>query len=191
MSIKAVYQTLENRDTELNQLEENGPYSCKWENSWLGDGYYFWDTFIENAHWWGKEIRCYSSGYIICKAICDFNDIDCFDLVGNTEHLTMIDEAFGILKNEGLANSDTTVRRIIEFLKKNMKQFNYSAIRVLGFKVKNYKSQFSSNVFFERNNSSAYLDCKPPIQICFYRKKSLNLRDYHIVYPEESSLDYV
>jgi hypothetical protein len=49
---KEVFQTLENRGTNQTHLEQGGPYICHWENSWLGDGFYFWDTFLENAHWW-------------------------------------------------------------------------------------------------------------------------------------------
>ncbi len=99
---KEVYQTLENRGTNLNKLVSEGPYLCNWENSWLGDGYYFWDTFIENAHWWGQEIRKYPNGYIICKAICDYSDESCFDLAGNTEHLKMLKDTYDFMKKEGL-----------------------------------------------------------------------------------------
>lgn len=77
MATKIVYQTLEDRQTDLDKIESNGPYSCRWENSWLGNGYYFWDTFIDNAHWWGVEGRKYKNGYIICQAECDFNDTEC------------------------------------------------------------------------------------------------------------------
>ena len=107
--IKILYQTLENRkNPEI--IEKNGPFLCNWENTWLGDGYYFWDSFINNAHWWGKEARKYKDGYIICKSICDYNSIDCFDLVGNTEHLQLLLEAFNTLSSYGLSNDKTTSR---------------------------------------------------------------------------------
>lgn len=189
--VKIIYQTLEDRgDANLDKLENDGPYQCRSENSWLGDGYYFWDTFIENAHWWGKEVRAYSSGYIICRAICDFNDTECYDLVGNTEHLQRFQSAFNELKADGLANETTKVRRIIEFLKSSVKTFNYSAIRAYGIKSKNVNSKFSFNLSFDESNK-AYLDLKPAIQICFYTKKSMNLRNYKIIYPETYSEDFV
>lgn len=184
MAIKRVFQTLEDRGTDLGKLESNGPYPCRWENSWLGDGYYFWDTFIENAHWWGEEIRCYPNGYIICKAVCDFNDTECFDLVGNTEHLELFYDTFEFLKSKGLANEGTRVKRIIEYLRNSVKIFKFSAIRVYGIRSKDYRSRFSYTQIFEKNKSQ-YLDVKPAIQICFYSKTSLNLRDFKIVYPEE------
>lgn len=190
MTIKSVYQTLEDRDTDLTALEENGPYPCNWSNSWLGDGYYFWDTFIENAHWWGEEIRDYQNGYIICQAECDFNDEDCFDLVGSTDHLLNIHNTFELMKKEGLANNQTTVKRIISHLKDIVKTFHYSAIRAYGIRSKNYHSKFSFTQVFEHNRPG-YLDYKPPIQICFFEKGSLNLREFRVVYPEEYSTEYV
>ena len=163
---------------------------CRRENSWSGDGYYFWDTFIENAHWWGSEIRCYENGYLICKSLCDYNDERCFDLVGNTEHLLMLYQAYDLMKKEGLVNAQTTVKRVIEYFKINLTNFDYTAIRAYGLRSKNYQSRFTFTQIFE-NNRPAYLDYKPPIQICFFSRKSLNLRDYHIVYPEEYSIDFV
>ncbi|KAA5549203.1 hypothetical protein [Adhaeribacter rhizoryzae] len=185
-----VYQTLEDRDTDLGKLELNGPYPCKWPNTWLGHGYYFWDSFIENAHWWGQEIRNYSNGYIICEAICDFNDSDCCDLVGNTEHLKLFHDTYEFLKQKGLANSKTTVGRIIQYLKEDVKTFKYSATRALGFRSKNFHSKFSFTLPFE-NGKPAYLDFTPAIQICFYSKTSLNLRGYKIKYPPKYSDDYL
>jgi hypothetical protein len=190
LTSKIVYQTLEDRNSDLDQLENNGPYPCRWENSWLGDGYYFWDTFISNAHWWGREIRQYPNGYIICKAICDFNDTECFDLVGNTEHMQLFKEAYEFLKRLGIANHGTKVNRIIRFMQKEVKTFNYDAIRVYGIKSKSYNSRFSFTLNFEKKNP-AYFDITPAIQICFYKKNSLNLRNYKIVFPDEYISGYL
>lgn len=182
--VKTIYQTLEDRNTDLDVLENNGPYLCNWENSWLGGGYYFWDTFIENAHWWGKEIRSYPNGYIICQAICDFNTDKCFDLVGDMEHLADLKKAYDLMVHKGIANKRTTVKRIISFLKDDLKIFNYEAIRVHGIKSRSYNSRFNFTLNFEKNRVS-YLDVTPTVQICFFNKKSLGLRDYKIVFPDE------
>lgn len=190
MQLKTIYQTLEDRETDLNELEELGPYPCNWENAWLGKGYYFWDSFIENAHWWGEEIRKYPDGYIICQAECDFSDEECFDLVGNTSHLIQLHDAYKLMKSKGLINKKTTVNRVITFFKNNLENFDFTAIRVYGIRSKSYHSRFSFTQVFEKNNV-AYLDYKPPIQICFFTKKSMNLRSFRIVYPENYSIDFV
>ena len=70
MKDKILYQTLDDNDN-ADYVEQNAPFPCDRKNSWLGTGYYFWDTFIENAHWWG-EVN-YKNSYIICKAVCDFD----------------------------------------------------------------------------------------------------------------------
>lgn len=190
MALKTVYQTLENRGESVFTLEANGPYPCNWENTWLGDGYYFWDHFIENAHWWGKEVRRYGNGYLICRAKCDFNDLECCDLVGNTGHLEMFYNTYELMKENGLANKNTTVRRLIGYLKDDLNCFNFSAIRAFGLRSKNHNSSFSFTLNFEEGKTP-YLDFRPAIQICFYSKTSLGLRDFKLIYPAEYSDDYL
>jgi hypothetical protein len=183
LAVKIVYQTLEDRGGDLDSLERNGPYLCKWENAWLGEGYYFWDTFIENAHWWGIEGRKFPGGYIICKAECDYNEIDCLDLVGNTDHIQDFKKAVDLLKSQGLLNSKTSVKRVIEFMKQ-IKIFKYSAIRFNGGKSKNYKSDYSKTLLLE-DRSHLVFELFPAIQICFVAKNSLGLRNYKIEFPEK------
>ncbi len=190
MTTKTIYQTLEDRGTDLDVLEFEGPYPCDWNNAWFGKGFYFWDTFIENAHWWGKEIRQYKNGYIICSAICDYNDVECFDLIGNTEHLKLLFDTYEFLKNKKLITNSTTVSRIIQYMKEDLKLFNYTAVRAYGLRSKNYNSEFNFSLLFE-TNKQPYLDLKPAIQICFYNKKSLNLRNFKIIYPPEYTADYL
>lgn len=189
MDHKVVYQTIEDRGSDLDRIELNGPILCQDKYSWLGDGYYFWDTFIENAHWWGKDIKEYPNGYIICKAYCDKDSKNCLDLVGNTEHLLNFRQTVESLKQKGLVKSNTTVKRVIDFLKKTG-SFNYEATRVYGIRSKSFISEFSMNMFFDSSKNS-FLDLTPPIQICFYKKKGLNLRNYAIEFPEEYKSDYL
>lgn len=190
MAKKIVYQTLEDRNTDLDKIESDGPFICQWKNSWLGDGYYFWDTFIDNAHWWGKEVRRYTNGYIICQAECDFNDIDCLDLQGNMEQLKMFKDTYELFENRGIVDKKTTVKMFIELLKSESKTFKYKAIRVNGIKSKNFNSMYNLNLFFEPNKDQ-YFEFIPATQICFFTKTSLNLRNYKIVFPDEYNSDYV
>lgn len=82
---RIIYQTVEDRENP-DYVEQHGPFICTNKNAWLGEGYYFWDTIIELAHWWGN--LCYKdSGYIICQSACDDKLEKVFDLVGRPEHL--------------------------------------------------------------------------------------------------------
>ena len=181
---------MEDRSADLDELELNGPYKCTWRNSWLGDGYYFWDTFIVNAHWWGNEVRKYRNGYIICQALCDFDEKRCFDLVGNTENLLLLNKSFEDLKKKGVIKSNATVKRLLSYLISDIKVLEAEAVRACGVRSKSEYSKYTLKMIFEHNNSS-YLDFSPPIQICFFKKTSLNLRDYRIIFPVKYDKNYV
>ena len=184
VKVKEIFQTLENRGTDVSKLEQEGPYACNWTNSWLGNGYYFWDTFIENAHWWGKEVRRYDNGHIICKADCDYNNTECLDLHGDLEQLKLFKEAFELMLKNGVVNRDTTVKNFLAKLRGKSTIFkHYTAIRVNGILSKNYNSIYAVNFLFEKDKWQ-YFEMIPAVQICFFQKNSLNLRNYKVVYPE-------
>lgn len=182
MKQKVIYQTLENRGNP-EEIEQNGPFKCHWENTWLGIGYYFWDTFIENAHWWGNN-RGYKNGYVICKANCSYDVSNCFDLVGNTEHILKFRDSFLLMKKQGLINKDTTVARVLQFIRQDIKIFIFEAIRINGIHSKEKFDKYSLVVHFEKGKIQ-YFDSLPAIQICIFKKNGLNLKNYHIVYPED------
>lgn len=172
-----LYQTVSDRDN-ADYIEDNAPFRCERKDAWLGEGYYFWDTLIKNAYWWGEI--AYNNEYVITKFSCDYNPERCFDLHGNMEHVKFLRENFELLKKEKIANNTTTVPQLIEFLKKNTDIVNmYDCIRACGI-----KSRSSNNVTMLFNNSlKAYLDFFPVVQLCLFRKNSFNLTRGQIVYP--------
>lgn len=180
MPEKIIYQTLEQR-FNLPEVERDGPYACNNEYAWLGDGYYFWDTFIENAEWWGEECRSdYQRGYIICKALCEFDDSKCLDLVGNTNHMIQFHELVIFVKNQKQTDGGNTLLSTVFHFLLHSKLLNFEATRVQGELVKSKKSKYSINYYFDHKRRS-FLELKPPIQICLYSKSSLGLRDYQVV----------
>lgn len=192
--MRKAFQTLENRD--IDKIEKDGPFKCSKGNAWLGDGYYFWDSFIEVAHWWGTDGAFYKTpGYVICQAFFEFNEEKCFNLVDNPEHLEMFNETKNVLRKEGLyEDNKTTVARIIEFLKRKNKSFNFEAIRAYGVNSIGKNSFYSNRTIFVYKNEKAgfqYLDSTPAIQICFFRKNSLGLNKYKIIYPPEYTDEYL
>lgn len=183
---KRLYQTLEDRGNP-GEVNQKGPFPCNWPNTWLGDGYYYWDHFFSNAQWWGEHR--YNGNCIICEAICDYSTDVCFDLVGTVEHLEQFKKSVDFLKDQKLIDDTTTVRRVLNYMRFKIKSLKCQAIRVYGvnsvspvkYKVKNY----SNRLFFENSNppKKTYLDLTPAIQICVFDKKGMNLRDYKVVYP--------
>ncbi|UWY29373.1 hypothetical protein N4T20_05410 [Flavobacterium sp. TR2] len=189
-----VYQTLKNKDNP-EEVEMHGPYKCNWSNSWLGEGYYFWEKFLNSAHWWG-EVHC-ANNYFICEANCIKTDENCFDLVGDTEHMDIFSNAIDIMKAEGIMDKKTTVPRVLKYLKDDLKLFKYEATRAVGYTSigRNKSAKYIKRMLFEptkRDKADQFIDYKPPIQICFYKQTSMGLNGYSIVFPlEYSNVDYV
>ena len=179
MKLRKAYQTLENRNNP-DQIEEQGPFLCNRQSAWLGEGYYFWDSFIENAHWWGQE--GYKNNYVICESTFELDEDKCFNLVDNPEHLKLFEFTKKALIEQQIHN--LIVPRVIEFLKQR-KNFKYEAIRANGINSKNE----SRTPFVIKGHQ--YLESFPAIQICFLTKKSLNRRGFKIIYPEEYMQGYV
>lgn len=191
--MRRAYQTLEDRD--IHKVETDGPFKCTKENAWLGHGYYFWDSFIENAHWWGKEVNNFKNGYIICESRYLLAENNCFNLVDNPIHLREFNQAKSLLIEKGLyVHNSTTVARIITYLRETLKIFKYEAIRAYGVNSINPGSTYSNRTKFKFSSfkdSFQYLDSLPAIQICFCSKTSLSLTGFVIVYPIEYIEDYV
>jgi hypothetical protein len=187
MIITTVYQSLEDRNN-LKVVRENGPFPCKRKNAWLGEGFYFWDTHIELAHWWGK-VGC-SNRYYIGKSSLEINQ-NCWDLHGNGNHQK---EFEGIIKEMAIEslyeNKKTTVRKVIEYIKKYIGFENlYEGIRVLGCESissnQPLNQKFLERVrFSDKASINAYFDVKPAVQLCLFESSSLNRKGFEIVYPE-------
>ena len=156
------------------------------------NGYYFWDSCIENVHWWGCEGAKFTNGYFICEAFYDFDETVCFNLIDNPQHFQLFNSTQKIMQEKGLyVPNQTTVARIIEYIKNTLKIFEYEAIRVYGINSKSFNSPYSNRTIFEKKHYTKYLDSLPAIQICFYSTSSLNLRDYTLIYPPKYTDDYL
>ncbi|PQA89835.1 hypothetical protein B0A70_15495 [Chryseobacterium piscicola] len=187
--LNSLYQTLEDRNNP-EDIEYYGPFKCRKKTSWLGDGYYFWDSFLELAHFWGKN-----SGYgtyVICHATADLNENLCYDLVGNYSHMKDMINIVNRMESEGLVNKTTTVKRIIEFMRK-IDCFNQYAIRVIG--TNSIANNDGNDSFLQRfkfdSKLPAYLDLIPPIQVCIYDCAKVSLQDYRIIHPDIYTDEYL
>lgn len=185
MKYAHIYQTLEDRQND-KEIEEKGPFFCSErlpngqlkkgsKEPWLGEGYYFWDTRIENAQWWGDTIYA-EKGYVICHTEYDQHSSLLYDLVGDMQQLDefvacakMIKEQFGL--------PSVTFSSVLSFLKKS-EVFNYKAIRVWPCpqKVEATAIRFPG----KKGSSFMTLAKSDKIQICFF-DKTLLTKPYKIV----------
>lgn len=185
-------QTLEDRETEIGKVEEEGPYICRKTHAWLTSGYYFWDTHIELGHWWGEQI--YGLGrYIICEAQCQFDSL-CWDLHGNGEHRIEFKEACDMVVNSGIARKEQIqVPTVIQYLREN-NLFKYKAVRALGVLSMSRSSDYYFSIPFPASNKRSqapFLELYPAVQICLFDKQALSLQGFRAVYPEHYREDYV
>lgn len=191
-----LYQTLENRGN-YEQNEKDGPYNCSWDNTWLGEGYYYWYHHIKLAHWWGNRYK--RNGYVIFKSIC--NDLTkCWDLhtgVGQDLFLYWLER----MENEKLLNEQTSVAQVIEFVKNEFPEFPYEGIRILG--IDSISKLAIQNMGFVRMNFEfpvendnpdkqkfkAFFDLMPAVQVCLFTKDGMGRTGYELVYPEELKIE--
>lgn len=193
-----LYQTLENRGIHL-QNEIEGPYSCNWENTWLGEGYYYWYHHIALAKWWGKS-RYGENKYIVFNSKC--TDLSkCWDLhTGPGQDLFLY--WLSKMKEKELLNTTTTVAQVLEFIKNEFHDFSFEGIRILG--VDSIAKKTVNRLGFVRMNFEipkdydnpdiqrfkAYFDPMPPVQICLFTKSGMGRVEYELVYPEELRKEY-
>ena len=181
----ALYQTVEDRNNP-DEVEANAPFYCNEKNAWLGMGYYFWDTFIQNAHWWGSWK--YKNGYVIVEFTCKpkFTK-SCFDLHGNMEQVQYFNEIIDYLKQQNLCSDKTTVAVVIEFLKKTtdfLSRFN--SIRAYG-----HNSKSNMDIIPFVCGGRHFLDLTPAVQVCVFEKNSEILSEGKIVHPTNYVAGYL
>lgn len=181
-----LYQTLENREN-VDDVEQNGPYCCSRQDAWLGTGYYYWDSYMDWARWWGEQV--YGSGnYIICETLLDINAINVLNLLEPEELLSFqscIDEIQKIFPDKEL-----TVGFIVEYLKMHT-SFPYKAIKAKGEQA---RKTISSNRYIPFNSNKkgkiSVLDLMPQVQICILDKSVVGKNNFKVIFPQEYASGY-
>lgn len=181
MEKTTIYQTLEDRDND-EEVQEHGPYWCDLyeadgkkkkgiKEPWLGAGYYFWDTLIENAHWWGRTIYP-KKGYIVCQSQYDSHSPHLFDLVGNVSHYREFVDCVAVMESNGKGQK-RSFPQVLAYLKQHA-DFRYKAIRARPHPLK----FVSANIYFPGGQME--LEKLDKVQICFF-DKSLFIAPFEIV----------
>lgn len=174
MKETTIYQTLKYRNNNT-EIEIHGPYICSLRDDqgklktgaktpWLGEGYYFWDTRIKDAIWWGETIYK-NSGYVVCQTTYNAYSPFLYDLLGDLESF---DEFVEIANEIKINNKKKRVSfaLVLKYLKEHT-DFNYTAVRVLAI-----PSSFkNTDICFPK--SGIYLAQIGKVQICFFDKTLL------------------
>lgn len=168
------YHTLEDQGN-VDKVEANGPVKCTDHRAWLGDGYYFWDSDIYWAHFWGKKDY---AEYMIFVAEIEINE-KTYDLVGNIatklEFLDMMEEIKGTDYLE--PGEEITVPKMIAYLKKYV-GFEYNSIRAADYPRDAIRVNFG-------DNRPEFMFLGERVQVCLLTKENLLLQSFRCIHPEE------
>lgn len=168
-----IYQTLEHRNN-TGEIEVNGPFWCsKYDENnnlktgvrqpWLGEGYYFWDTRVEDALWWGDTVyKKHGKGYVVCKSAYDAHSQYLLDIFGCLSDFDMFVKCALFIKQKNNWKK-VSFPAVIDYLRK-LQGFQYKAIRAMtGVKTIN-----KTEVLFPDNTT--VLGSVTKVQICFFDK---------------------
>ncbi len=174
------YQTLEDRNNP-DYFEMNGPHRCTSNKTWLGVGYYFWDSEINWAHNWGKTQY---KKHMIFEGKIKYDET-VFDLFGNPIHRTSMwgwrEEL--LLKNPKIREEDLTVYNILEFAKKRGGfETKYNAIRAA-----DYPKEQTAVKFLPWRKEFTYIGVER-VQFCLLNKNNLISHSFVVIYPEKYKL---
>lgn len=164
------------------------PWWCKDSEAWLGCGYYFWEHYIENAHWWG-DLWYARKGldYKIYKSAYENNEDTCFNLVDNYEHKDTLKNAIELMKVERLYNADTTtVGRVIAYLI-GINIFKFKATR-MQHPSRSLDNKFSDSINVDKKRR---FDLLPQVQVCFYDMTLIQNGGYSLIFPEQYPTGYL
>lgn len=182
MKLDPIYQAIENRNNP-DEIENKGPIKGI-KNTWLGKGYYFWDGFVECAHWWGEHH--WNNDYMICKAYIEEEDDKYLDLYGNTEHMKYFSSLLDKIK-EYFPDEKITISQAIAFLREKSSEFKkYTLIRA---ESPNCGNNIPTNSFNYTTKNSSRLNLCRMIQICSFDKK--NVHDYKVIFPQEYNEEWI
>lgn len=175
------YQTLENRDN-VDEVEANGPFPGKLRDRWLGPGYYYWDTLLNSAHFWGR-VSYVSKGkeYIIARSKIDFPS----DKLLNLLEPETVQKFNGWVREyeKTFPANQVTVEKVIVHIRSIMgESFQYEAIKALFIDCINHED-FQSRIYMR--GGRAYLDLLPPVQVCVLDKKVVGPDNFKVIFPEK------
>lgn len=177
--MSTLYQTLEDCNN-VDYVEANGPFPGNVRERWLGAGYYYWDTFINSAHFWGRVSYVHAGkGYIIAQSEVSLPSDKVLNLLEPTDL-----EKFAAWRDvyaKTFPNRVVTVERVLTHAENVMgPDFPYVAIKA-EFKncinIRDYQDRISPN-------GKAYLDLKPPVQVCIKDKSIIGKDNFKVIYPE-------
>ncbi|WP_286812901.1 MULTISPECIES: hypothetical protein [unclassified Maribacter] len=182
-----IYHTVQDANGP-DYIEDNIPFKSKSENCWAGEGYYFWEKYIEHAHTWGKVH--YNNKYVICGGTLEAKLETCFDLLGNTDHLQYLEN----MREEFLKaskNDSVTLENVVAYARLK----GFFPFGIIRMAEQNKHKQQSNDVNLMKlkasNTNPSHLALKPKIVIFIKDISKFNVSNLKIEYPDHYVQGYV
>lgn len=186
-----IYQTVA-ATPDKGKIIRDAPFKCEDDpeklKEWLGSGYYFWDTFIELAHWWGQVHykNRVKKNYVICQTSLVCEDDEILDLVGNLGQVKDVRDIVEQMRRCPEYNDKTfKAQTVINFIRYILK-VPYKAVRAYGENSSHDENIIQHRLKFSK---SAYLNLCPEVQICVIDKSVIALPVAIVYNSEEQPID--
>lgn len=186
MKKTALYQAIDGGRKAVPQT----PIYCSTSNARLGHGYYFWDSIIDAAHWWGGVH--YGGNYIICQSFYDAHSDKLFDLLGDLSHrqeFTVFLDGLHKMQPE-----DMSLAEVLDIMNANPKfSQRYWAIRAEFIKMGPSDKNLDITVSLpsQANGRKTVLHCGNRVQLCVTNLAFLLEGEYTAIYPEYRDASYM
>jgi hypothetical protein len=168
-----------------DEVNAKGPFVCV-DDAWLGIGYYFWDSHIELAHWWGDR-HC-KKNYMICRAEGIIDD-RCLDLLDGRQRVLFQDKCKEFLRRLGKKQHQVLLPEMLTYWI-SLEGDIFNSVRAVPTSFNGFAMNTTFKLKFS-NRNAAFFDFNLPVQICLYDKKALSLQDFRVIYPERYvKIDY-
>lgn len=182
MKKTALYQAISSKEETIPKIP-----ICSSEDARLGKGYYFWDTDIKAAKWWGKSH--YEGAYRVCRSHYDAHSEHYFDLVGNMEHIQILSRCYHKLQQR--KKEDYSIAEVLELIKLYIPKFKdiYWAIRARPM-TKRYPDSKMDIPFARGEDNKLFISCATRVQVCITNLDFLlDEREYQVIYESGASDD--
>lgn len=183
-----IYQTLENRNNH-EEILSHGPYICVRSDAWLSEGYYFWDTFIENAHDWGMMSYKEISKYCIFQGTYYLSNEVCFNLC-EPYFLYTFKKVVDRLVEKKIKSKNMLVAEVIDYMRfeaPDAIEFHekYLAVKAIGFKYHENKDSSLAHLQFKKKYTNDFLNLHPRVQVAIFQEGIKDINDWQICFPEK------
>ena len=174
-NLTTLYQTVAFKNS-IAYIEGNGPFLCNRDDAWLGEGYYFWDSLIDNAHFWGK--KSYNNEYYICEFKALIENSNCFNLL-EPKMMLEFREFLKTYQEYYKDKSDKpTLKDVLVFIRRKLPLFfkKYKAIKLESVTQSKYIVSDDTNILKIIKGRHEEVMLAKLVQVCIYDKDFYNIK---------------